>query len=259
MRTLLAVQDISHTVGIIRKGEWFTAPEWFAEQTLKRGQAVIEGTRLVWPDLHWPASTVVCIASGPSLTKEDCALVQEWRGAADDRKVIVVNTSYKLAPWADVLYAADKEWWENYSARVKREFQGQCWTQVPVGDRNDAVAKFGLKCVRLERYPGLNPKTGFINGGGNSGYQAVGMAYQAGAIRIVLLGYDMGGNAEGQTHWHPEHKWWMPQILRDYANWRTQFNRLYEDLCKVSVEVVNASRATALTTIPRMPLEEALA
>lgn len=258
MRTLLAVADISHTVGMIRAGEWFTAPDWFAEQTLKSGKAVVRGTRLVWDKLHWPKATVVCIASGPSLTKEDCALVQEWRAKSDDRKVIVVNTSYKLAPWADLLYAADKEWWENYSARLLREFRGERWTNVTRGDPNNAVSKFGLKYAWLERYPGLNPKVGFINSGGNSGYQAIGLAYQAGAHKVVLLGYDMS-DENGKTHWHPEHGWWMPTIRRDYGSWARQFSRLYDDMCLVDVEVVNASRRTTLQKIPRVELEEALA
>lgn len=257
MRTLLAVKDISHALGIIRAGAWFAAPDWFAEQVLKSGDAVMQGTRLAWEKLCWPHSTVVCIASGPSLTKEDCDYVRDWRGAACGRKVIVVNTSYKLAKWADLLYAADHEWWTKYITRVRHEFEGECWTQLQQGDRNEAITKFDVKYANLERYPGLNTKIGFINGGGNSGYQAVGLAYQAGADRIVLLGYDMGTAGE-QTHWHPEHPWWNAKIRRDYAGWSRQFVRLYDDLCKAQVSIVNASRSTTIQKIPRVTIEEAL-
>jgi hypothetical protein len=49
---------------------------------------------------------VVCVASGHSLTKED---VEYCKGKA---KVYIVNDGYKLAPWADLLYAAhtDRDW-----------------------------------------------------------------------------------------------------------------------------------------------------
>ena len=49
--------------------------------------------------------TVVCLASGPSLTTEDVAYV---RGRAT---VIAVNDAVRLAPWADVLYSNDSTWW----------------------------------------------------------------------------------------------------------------------------------------------------
>lgn len=258
MRTLLAVEDITHDVGIIRAGAWFTASDSFADQVLKSGKAVVQGTRAVWEKLPWLGSTIVCIASGPSLTKEDCELVRSWRAADPiDRRAIVVNTSYKLAPWADVLYAADREWWQSYAARVKHEFHGQLWSQIPVGDTNDAVTKFDLQHVRLERYAGLNPKVGFVNSGNNSGYQAIGLAYQAGAERIVLLGYDMSADA-GRTHWHGEHGWWNAKVARDYGAWAREFKRLYADLCAVNVQLVNASRRTALQSVPQVSLEEAL-
>ena len=58
----------------------------------------------------------VVVASGPSLTAEDVDYCRE-RAA-----VIVVNDNYKLAPWADVLYAADPEWWDLHQGAPS--FQG---------------------------------------------------------------------------------------------------------------------------------------
>jgi len=54
----------------------------------------------------WPGATVACLASGPSLTRADVALVR-----AQGLPTIVVNTTYQMAPWADVLYACDAKWW----------------------------------------------------------------------------------------------------------------------------------------------------
>jgi hypothetical protein len=52
-----------------------------------------------------PGGTVVCIGGGPSLTRDD---VDYCRGKAF---VIAINDAYKLAPWADALYACDGLWW----------------------------------------------------------------------------------------------------------------------------------------------------
>ena len=57
----------------------------------------------------WRGRTVVCIASGPSLTAEDCELVRE-----SGCPVIVTNTTFRLCPWADMLYAFDRPWWNHY-------------------------------------------------------------------------------------------------------------------------------------------------
>ena len=49
----------------------------------------------------WPNSTVVCIGTGPSLTQADVDL------CCSQARVIAVNDAYRMAPLADVLYAAD--------------------------------------------------------------------------------------------------------------------------------------------------------
>ena len=52
--------------------------------------------------------TAICIASGPSLTQED---VDYCRGRG---RIYAVNDVYRLAPWADVLFACDLAWWKRY-------------------------------------------------------------------------------------------------------------------------------------------------
>ncbi len=50
----------------------------------------------------WRGRTVACFASGPSLTIEDCVSARD-AGCP----TIVSNTTYRLTPWADALYAHD--------------------------------------------------------------------------------------------------------------------------------------------------------
>src|SRR5690606_36428084 len=90
--------------------------------------------------------TVVCIASGPSLTADDVETVRRWRqeaqgehaGAGQDASaggpdrewaggpvgVVVTNTTFRAAPWADVLYAMDRAWWLRYLDEVRKAFTG---------------------------------------------------------------------------------------------------------------------------------------
>jgi len=83
-----------------------------------------------------PVTTFVVVASGPSLTRED---VEYCR---DKAKVIVVNDCYRLAPWADICYASDYDWYRLHINAIRNSFFGRCVT-VDV----DAAAQFGVEWI----------------------------------------------------------------------------------------------------------------
>jgi hypothetical protein len=205
-----------------------------------------------WPDgLCWTGATVVILASGPSLSRDQCDFVRVWRNSGMDRRVIVLNTTFRMALWADVLYACDHPWWDHYHNEVKTSFGGATWTQ-------DAQAKYryGINQVASMKLPGLNDKPGVINQGGNSGYQAIGLAYIAGASRIVLLGYDMR-DVGGESHWHGDH----PPLLRrpnSYRRWLPEFTALAADLKARDVTVINCTPDSELKVFEMMSLHAAL-
>jgi hypothetical protein len=191
----------------------------------------------------WPGATVVCIAGGPSLTAEDVATV---RGRA---RVIAVNDAYRLAPWADVLYACDAKWW-GWHKGVK-SFTG------PKYALERSAAKWqGVQVLRHTGTTGLEDDPGALRTGKNSGYQAINLAVHFGAARILLLGYDMQTGPKGEEHWFGHH----PNMARSpLAVFRRHYDSLVEPLRARGIEVLNCSRSTALDAFPVVPLEEALA
>lgn len=192
----------------------------------------------------FPRSTIVCLGGGPSLTLQD---VEACHGRGP---VIAISDAHRLAPWADVLYSCDAKWWGHYSG--VSEFAG---------------LKFALE-KRADRWPGVQvlENTGSrglelaptgLRTGSNSGMQAINLAVHLGARRIVLLGYDLQPAADGRTHWFGRH----PFALRresPYGIFLDAFGTLVLPLHQIGVEVVNASRVTALTAFPRCSLEAAL-
>lgn len=106
--------------------------------------------------------------------------------------------------------------------------------------------------------PGLSLTTKRIHLGGNSGYQAVGLAYLWGASRIILLGYDMQLGPKGEKHHHGNHDGGLPNLGADLAEWARRFVQLGADLRGQGVEVVNATRRTAIKCFERLPIEQAL-
>jgi hypothetical protein len=172
--------------------------------------------------------TVVCIASGPSLTEDDCRLVQK-----SGHPTIVTNTTWKIAPFATVLMAGDGAWWDAYGHEVTIPARKVCCSQ--------AMAKrHGIQYFK--------PKQSHWN----SGMAAIWYAEAQGASRVILLGYDckMRGNLR---HWHGDHDRTKNPAPRMITGWAKNFARM-----PVKVPVVNASRDTTITRWPKMALEDAL-
>lgn len=204
----------------------------------------------------WSGKTAVCIASGPSLHLDDLELIRQAQSEGRC-KVIVINTSYLKAMFADVLYAGDLCWWRHYTGEIKKgkwkPFEGEKWTTSKA-----ASVRYGLKHVNgwHGHGHGLSIEAGRINLGGNSGFATVGLAHEFGARRILLTGYDMQRTG-GKSHHHGDH----PAPLQNgncFPTWIRRFDRLARDASKAGLEIVNCTRESALTCFTRAPLEVAL-
>lgn len=186
---------------------------------------------------NWTGRTVACIASGPSLTADDCESV---RAAAVP--TVVTNTTFRMCLWADALFGFDYQWWRVYGDEVRTTFRGRMFCQS---------SRYPQPHRGLE-WPGMF--RGYRSFG-NSGACAAALAIAAGASRVVLLGFDAKPK-DGRMHHHDDH----PAPLRNcdtMTKFVTQFERLAQ-WAATRAEVVNASRETALTCFPRVELAAAL-
>ena len=191
----------------------------------------------------WKGSVAVCIGGGPSLTQEQVDYV---RGRA---RVIAINDAYRLAPWADVLYACDVKWWDWHYDKING-FKGAMITQ----DTKAAEKYNDLFYVRGEAKDGLSLDPGVIHTGRSSGYQAVNLAVLFGAKKIILIGYDHGfpGN---KAHWFGDH----PDKVRSwYERWIPCWETLPDQLKKIGVQIINCTPDSALTVFEYKPLNEAI-
>lgn len=187
----------------------------------------------------WVGQTVVVMASGSSMSLALADQVREARLPA-----IVVNNTYQLAPWADMLYAADEAWWAHNQDAF--QFAG---LKVSVGTVP------GVLQIKSSGMKGFDPNPRHVRLGGNSSYQAVHIAMHTGVKRILLCGVDMGGQ-----HWHPDH----PAPLREtpdwaYERWIKLFGGLATAAKGLGIEVLNCSPVSALKCFEFVRLEAALA
>jgi len=177
-----------------------------------------------------------------------------------------------LAPWADHLYACDGKWWNRHGAKVVKSFVGERWTTIPPDDPGPpfhAAMATKYECHALYRelsdYDGLAKEPGRITYGGNGGHQAIHLAYNMGATRIILLGFDYCdalGNIDlrkaddtCKIHWFGDH----PKDLNtgcDFMRWLRGIKVLARDLHAAGVEVINCSRRTAIPDFERRPIND---
>jgi hypothetical protein len=94
-----------------------------------------------------------------------------------------------------------------------------------------------------------------VRTGGNSGYQAIGLAILFGAARVILLGYDMQRTGD-RTHWHGDHIGLGNPKADRLRLWCSNFKTL---ALQAPVPIINASRETALDCFPRADLHDCLA
>jgi hypothetical protein len=211
----------------------------------------------------WAGETVFCIASGPSLTKEQ---VEATKG----RRLIVVNDNYLIAPWADLLYFADLKWHKWHSEGLAKSWP---WVSFKPEEVKRNLAEFKGQKVSIENGKGntveandvfiignhghdkLSEKPDGVSTGSNSGYQAINIAVLAGAKRIVLLGYDMRYENK-RTHAHNGHPQKMPEST--YLGFASKFKSMKPQLEKLGVEVLNATPKSAIDAFPKVSLESIL-
>lgn len=201
----------------------------------------------------WEGMTVVAMATGPSLTRQQANLV-----AVADLPVIAVNDNGidverdgevvpAMAPQAAILYASDADWWRTNS-QAALKFPGLKVTCM------DSCEFKSVKLLKQTGMVGFDPNPKHIRTGGNSGYAALHIAIQAGARRVLLLGYDMGNSAG--HHWFGKHQRGLRTTdTGSFARWVDRFPALSGQ----GAEIINCSPGSALKCFPTANLVEALA
>lgn len=200
-----------------------------------------------WLD-RWKGSTCVVLASGPSLVKQDIERVRVWREQNPTlRKVMVTNTTFRDALWADAVFGHDFKWFKVYIDEIEKTFKGAriCAGQTPAAWRVD----------RMQNGKPLNGR--HYQTFGNSGAASISLAIYAGCTKVIMLGFDCTKNKDGEVHHHGNH----PAPLGNggsMGSWPLKFEKLHAFALANRVEVVNCSRHTILTYFERRDLAQEL-
>lgn len=191
-----------------------------------------------FPD--WGGQRAVVVASGPSAVDQPVDL------ARDRCKVVAINNSWRLAPWADVLYASDAAWWRENPT----DFTG---LRISRSDVEGAHRVF-LRGVEGSYYNDMIfDDPGVVGAAGSSGFQAINLAIQFGARDIALVGFD--ARVDRGVHWHGSHVRTANPDEGTAAMWAYHLNRQADFLRSHGVELTVCGHS-ALTAYPNMNLEQ---
>lgn len=194
----------------------------------------------------WPGSTVYIIGGGPSLRDMDLAPLR-------NKRVIGVNQAFRNYPWVDLSYFGDCQF---RGLAPIDEWPGlkitSCARVPPLGKGWPGIRRVG----RSKSYGIETKKEGFIAWNGNSGGSAINIAYWLGAVRVVLLGFDMQRLDIG-------HNWHDYYPARDdkfdpYKNHMRCWPFIANDAKIVGLEIINATPGSAITSFKYKPLEQVL-
>jgi hypothetical protein len=190
----------------------------------------------------WKGETVYILGGGPSLASVDLDQLR-------DERVIVINRSFRLALWADILYFSDRGWWLRDGAEAERRFMGEL---VTISD----IDHPRVRRLHNTGLTGLERDTTGLRNGTNSGYAAINLAYHLGAARIVLLGYDMR-TVDGRTHAHGGYGVEAAVVSHVLSSrMLPYFDGLVDPLARAGVEVLNATEGSELKCWPIVELAE---
>ncbi|MDP3495663.1 MAG: hypothetical protein Q8R82_21360 [Hyphomonadaceae bacterium] len=200
-----------------------------------------------WPD--WRGKSCAIIASGPSVKKAEVELLR------DRLPVLAIKKSMELAPWAEVVYGCDYAWWR--SVRGLPNFKGLRLAYAP-----RACDQFGCGRVLIPEHAKSDAlrfgDIGTVGGGGNSGFQALNLAAQFGATRVLLLGFDCQDRSG--VHWYGRNSWngGSNPGKTNFSRWIKAFANAAKDLSDRGVEVINASPISEIKAFKKQNVADTL-
>lgn len=219
---------------------------------------------------RYEGETVVVVATGPSLTQQQADYIGEARRLSKC-KVLTINNSFLLCPFADIHVACNDNWWDYYwNHPMLSAMKAEKWTRY-----KHQAEKYNINYIDSVDEPGLSKNQNLVHINKGSGPMAINFATLYGFSKIILVGHDMSfaedynGNTKnpGSTPRHffgeyPEVMQHFPRSTQSIAPDGTiigliqAYSGMIDDLS--DLDVVNCTPGSKLPSFRLSPLETEL-
>lgn len=203
----------------------------------------------------WPGERGVILGGGPSLADEPALALLPKPGV----RVIAINRAIEIAPWADVHFAAD----HNFYQRLGSTLDGFAGLKVTVNPLGEQFGAHRMRWAYIRRgsrpprkpLPPLALETDALSGACSGGL-SINLSAHLGPDDWALVGFDFKRGPGGRSNWHegyggpprPFERLWG----KEYA---PAIERMAPMLVKLGKRVVNCNPDSALRAFPFASLE----
>ena len=179
--------------------------------------------------------------------------------ALHDKHVIGINVAYQIGDWIDMVFFGDGGFFLKYQHKLAEfpKLRVSCSPKT----KDVSWVKYLSRDGSHSRGITSNPKA--VSWNGNSGAAAISIAANAGARRIILLGFDMKVNDRADQHWHDLYG---RGAVKDERRARKMpfhkhvrgFPAIADDAKRRNIEILNASPDSAIECFRKVTVEELL-
>jgi len=181
-----------------------------------------------------------------------------YMSAIYNKHVIGINAAYLIGTWIDWMFFGDNGFFLN-NQKGLLDFPGLKISSNPACDRYNWI-----KYLERDGHhtTGISSHPGKVSWNWNSGAAAISVAANAGAKRIILLGFDMKMNGD-QQHWHD----WYHKIGNrskkgmmhlPFDRHLRGFAQIAKDAQQRGIEIINACPESAITQFHKCNVKELL-
>lgn len=228
----------------------------------------------------WDEGDVFILGGGSSLTKqfdipeevvqavkrkeESLSIYSPYLKALHNKHVIAINVLFLLGDWVDMMFFGDNKFYLAYKRKIA-DFSGLKVTCHSVFTSGFKKEKIKYLPKDNNHFQGISNNPSKVSWNRNSGAAAISVAANAGAKRIILLGFDMCLDAEGSQHSHTEYlnnrfldgkkkkqkKLPFPRHLKG-------FGEIQQDAKRRGIEILNASKISEIKVFQKINIKEVL-
>lgn len=226
----------------------------------------------------WDGDDVWILGGGPSVAKQfgipdevvdsvikgtsPASVYSPYMSALHNKHVIGINVAYLLGDWIDMIFFGDIGFFLKHQQGLAK-FPGLKVSCHPQMEKYDWV-KHTPRDGNHPRGISDNPKMASWNG--NSGAAAISIAANAGAKRILLLGFDMKLDENKNQHWHDCYGKVAARKTRDprkpnhlpFDRHLRGFSEIARDAKRRDIEILNVCPDSAIKEFPKYTLKELL-
>jgi hypothetical protein len=217
----------------------------------------------------WKDEEVWIIGGGPSVSRQfqipeeliqkvekgllPVSVFSPYMSDLYDKPVIGVNMAYQLGPWLDMVFWGDPSFYRKPG--VKEDLRAFPNLKIGVHQwfNDKKMEGEGIKAIAREKQrEGLSDVQDKIRWNFNSGASAINIAANAGAKRIILVGFDMHVSPS-HSHWH--NLYGKPKTP-PFKTHLKGFKQISIDAKRRGIEIINACPDSAIPYFPKANVKD---